>query len=34
MQRAERGWKKLNNMETDYELWEPCLLIFFAHVCY
>jgi len=28
MQRAERGWEKLNNAGTNYELWEPYLLIF------
>jgi len=34
MQRDERGWEKLNNMGTNYELWEPYLLIVFAYVCY
>jgi len=34
MQRAEGGWEKLNNVGTNYELWEPYLLIFFVHVCY
>jgi len=28
MQRAERGWEKLNNVGTNYELWEPYLLRF------
>jgi len=32
MQRAERGWEKLNNAGTNYELWEPYLLIFMFNI--